>query len=118
MAGRRNRRHLEVLQLLRERAAGQDEAIAAWQQSREAVAESDAEIERLRVDFEATLAAARAQRDDAVGRSATLLGVVAVLVGDDAETARLLDVPLGEVRSAMLSQRAKLLGDIHARARR
>ena len=118
MAGIRNRRHVEVLQVLRERAAGQDEAIAAWHESIDAVAESDAAIERLRAAYEAQLAAARAKRDDAVGRSATLLGVVAVLVGDDSETARLLDVPLGEVRSAVRRRRAELVADIHDRTRR
>jgi hypothetical protein len=33
MAGKRNSRHIAALQLMRDRVAGQDEAIAAWQQA-------------------------------------------------------------------------------------
>jgi hypothetical protein len=100
MAGRRNQGHLAALHLLRERAYGQDEAIRAWQESVDAVTAADAEIDQLRVRYEAAFAALRAKRDEEARRSERLLGAAAILIGDCKETARLLDVPAGRVARA------------------
>lgn len=72
----------------------------AWRRSTDALRAAEAEIEDLRVDYEVKLAISRANRAQTVRRSARLLAAVAVLVGDDNQTFRRLDVPLHQVHGA------------------
>jgi len=109
VAGRRNQGHLAALQLLRERARGQDEAIRAWQESVDAVTAIDVELEELRSRYEAKTAALRAERAAAAQQSDERLGAVAVLIGDGQETARLLGVAPDHVARASARERAPRL---------
>src|SRR5579859_4155031 len=61
---------------------------------------AESEVEDQRADYAAKLAVSRAKRARAVRRSAELLAAVAVFVGDDNDTARLLEVPLHQVHAA------------------
>ena len=112
MAGRRNQAQLAALQLLRDRTSRQEEAIRAWQQSLATVTALDAELEELRAGYEAQLAALRRKRAEAANRSDTMLGAVALLIGDAHQTARLLGVPLNRVARARAKEyRARSLRD-------
>ena len=99
MAGTDNQRRLAALGRLRQRTQAEDSTLGAWSRSTDEVDSIDAEIQQLRADYQARLVALRAKRDDAVMRRGELLAEVACSVGDD-RTARLLDIPLRQVRDA------------------